>query len=97
MGGREGKRGGGRTNVLRELWRQVLVFQHGILSWTHIPALAQSEGGILWITPVAITFMLIGFGGLFFSESSAIQIRTQFLKDITRHVAIAVYLSSVYN
>jgi len=39
----------------------VLVFQHGILSWTHIPALAQSEGGILWITPVAITFMLIGF------------------------------------
>ena len=73
------------------------MFQHGILSWTHIPALAQSEGGILWITPVAITFMLIGFGGLFFSESSAIQIRTQFLKDITRHVAIAVYLSSVYD
>jgi RND superfamily putative drug exporter len=39
----------------------VLVFQKGALAWTHIPSLAQSQGGILWITPVAITFMLIGF------------------------------------
>jgi RND superfamily putative drug exporter len=39
----------------------VLVFQHGALNWTGIPSLAQSQGGIIWITPVAITFMLIGF------------------------------------
>jgi len=38
----------------------VLVYQHGWLKWTGIASLAPSTG-VLWITPVSITFMLIGF------------------------------------
>mmetsp|Transcript_8900 Transcript_8900/g.18779 ORF Transcript_8900/g.18779 Transcript_8900/m.18779 type:complete len:808 (-) Transcript_8900:284-2707(-) len=38
----------------------VYVFQDGILNWTQIPSL-KSAGGLVWINPVATTFMLIGF------------------------------------
>mmetsp|Transcript_80953 Transcript_80953/g.216063 ORF Transcript_80953/g.216063 Transcript_80953/m.216063 type:complete len:811 (-) Transcript_80953:113-2545(-) len=38
----------------------VVVFQDGILNWTGIPSL-HSSGGLVWINPVATTFMLIGF------------------------------------
>eukprot|EP00928_Gymnodinium_smaydae_P044385 TRINITY_DN29612_c0_g1_i1.p1 TRINITY_DN29612_c0_g1~~TRINITY_DN29612_c0_g1_i1.p1 ORF type:complete len:833 (-),score=136.68 TRINITY_DN29612_c0_g1_i1:361-2775(-) len=38
----------------------VLVFQDGWLNWTRIPSL-QSQGGLVWINPVACSFMLIGF------------------------------------
>merc|ERR1719401_2047141 len=38
----------------------VLVFQDGWLNWTKIPSL-QSQGGLVWINPVACSFMLIGF------------------------------------
>jgi len=38
----------------------VLVFQDGWLNWTGIPSL-QSQGGLVWINPVACSFMLVGF------------------------------------
>jgi uncharacterized membrane protein YdfJ with MMPL/SSD domain len=46
--------------ILSTLGTTVFVFQDGILNWTGIPSL-QSTGGIVWIMPVATTFMLIGF------------------------------------
>jgi uncharacterized membrane protein YdfJ with MMPL/SSD domain len=39
----------------------VLVFQDGVLDWTGIPSF-KSQGGLVWINPLACTFMLIGFG-----------------------------------
>jgi len=38
----------------------VFVFQDGYLNWTKIPSL-QGQGGLVWINPVACSFMLIGF------------------------------------
>jgi len=46
--------------IVSTLGTTVFVFQDGILNWTGIPSL-QSTGGIVWIMPVATTFMLIGF------------------------------------
>lgn len=47
--------------IMSTLGMGVFVFQDGILNWTGIPSL-QSDGGLVWINPVACTFMLIGFG-----------------------------------
>jgi uncharacterized membrane protein YdfJ with MMPL/SSD domain len=47
--------------IMSTLGMGVFVFQDGALNWTGIPSL-QSDGGIVWINPVACTFMLIGFG-----------------------------------
>mmetsp|Transcript_1774 Transcript_1774/g.3974 ORF Transcript_1774/g.3974 Transcript_1774/m.3974 type:complete len:822 (+) Transcript_1774:101-2566(+) len=46
--------------ILFVLGSGVLVFQNGWLNWTHIPSL-QSQGGLVWINPVACSFMLLGF------------------------------------
>jgi uncharacterized membrane protein YdfJ with MMPL/SSD domain len=46
--------------ILAVLGASVLVYQDGYLNWTHIPSL-RSQGGVVWINPVACTFMLIGF------------------------------------
>jgi len=46
--------------IISTLGTTVFVFQDGYLNWTGIPSL-QSTGGIVWIMPVATTFMLIGF------------------------------------
>lgn len=46
--------------IVSTLGTTVFVFQDGILDWTGIPSL-QKTGGIVWIMPVATTFMLIGF------------------------------------
>jgi len=46
--------------IVSVLGTGVLVFQDGYLNWTGIPSL-QSQGGLVWINPVACTFMLIGF------------------------------------
>merc|ERR1712070_1192534 len=47
--------------IMSTLGMGVFVFQDGVLNWTGIPSL-QSDGGLVWINPVACTFMLIGFG-----------------------------------
>jgi len=47
--------------IVSVLGTGVFVFQDGYLNWTGIPSL-QSQGGLVWINPVACTFMLIGFG-----------------------------------
>lgn len=47
--------------IMSTLGMGVFVFQDGLLNWTGIPSL-QSDGGIVWINPIACTFMLIGFG-----------------------------------
>jgi len=47
--------------IMSTLGMGVFVFQDGALNWTGIPSL-QSDGGLVWINPVACTFMLIGFG-----------------------------------
>merc|ERR1712226_1030213 len=46
--------------IVSVLGTGVFVFQDGVLNWTGIPSL-QSQGGLVWINPVACTFMLIGF------------------------------------
>jgi len=46
--------------IVSVLGTGAFVFQDGILNWTGIPSL-QSQGGLVWINPVACTFMLIGF------------------------------------
>jgi uncharacterized membrane protein YdfJ with MMPL/SSD domain len=46
--------------IVSVLGTGVFVFQDGYLNWTGIPSL-QSQGGLVWINPVACTFMLIGF------------------------------------
>mmetsp|Transcript_53331 Transcript_53331/g.165330 ORF Transcript_53331/g.165330 Transcript_53331/m.165330 type:complete len:405 (-) Transcript_53331:366-1580(-) len=46
--------------ILSVLGTGVFVFQDGLLEWTGIPSL-KSQGGLVWINPVACTFMLIGF------------------------------------
>merc|ERR1711957_906448 len=46
--------------ILSVLGTGVFVFQDGVLNWTGIPSL-QSQGGLVWINPIACTFMLIGF------------------------------------
>lgn len=47
--------------ILAVLGAGVFVFQDGALNWTGIPSM-QSQGGLVWINPVACSFMLIGFG-----------------------------------
>eukprot|EP00933_Yihiella_yeosuensis_P041122 TRINITY_DN35559_c0_g1_i1.p1 TRINITY_DN35559_c0_g1~~TRINITY_DN35559_c0_g1_i1.p1 ORF type:complete len:859 (-),score=151.27 TRINITY_DN35559_c0_g1_i1:116-2653(-) len=47
--------------IISILGMGVYVFQDGMLNWTGIPSL-QSQGGLVWINPIACTFMLIGFG-----------------------------------
>lgn len=47
--------------IIAVLGSGVYVFQDGALNWTGIPSL-QSQGGLVWINPIACTFMLIGFG-----------------------------------
>lgn len=47
--------------IIAVLGSGVLIFQDGVLNWTGIPSL-QSSNGLVWINPVACTFMLIGFG-----------------------------------
>jgi len=47
--------------ILAVLGAGVYIFQDGVLNWTRIPSL-QSSDGIVWINPLACTFMLIGFG-----------------------------------
>lgn len=46
--------------IISVLGTGAFVFQDGALNWTHIPSL-KSQGGLVWINPVACTFMLIGF------------------------------------
>jgi len=46
--------------IVSVLGTGVFVFQDGALNWTGIPSL-KSAGGLVWINPVACTFMLIGF------------------------------------
>jgi len=46
--------------IVSVLGAGVFVFQDGCLNWTGIPSL-QSQGGLVWINPVACIFMLIGF------------------------------------
>mmetsp|Transcript_123010 Transcript_123010/g.359035 ORF Transcript_123010/g.359035 Transcript_123010/m.359035 type:complete len:831 (-) Transcript_123010:72-2564(-) len=46
--------------IVSVLGTGVFVFQDGLLEWTGIPSL-KSQGGLVWINPVACTFMLIGF------------------------------------
>lgn len=46
--------------ILSVLGTGVFVFQDGALNWTGIPSL-KSSGGLVWINPVACSFMLIGF------------------------------------
>jgi uncharacterized membrane protein YdfJ with MMPL/SSD domain len=70
--------------IMSTLGMGVYVFQDGILNWTGIPSL-QSDGGIVWINPVACTFMLIGFGldyDIFlFSRIYATRKSAEFLED----------------
>jgi uncharacterized membrane protein YdfJ with MMPL/SSD domain len=47
--------------ILAVLGAGVLIFQDGVMNWTGVPSL-QSSGGVVWISPLACTFMLIGFG-----------------------------------
>lgn len=47
--------------IMSTMGMGVFVFQNGVLNWTGIPSM-QSDGGLVWINPVACTFMLIGFG-----------------------------------
>eukprot|EP00440_Ansanella_granifera_P062850 gb/GFBE01068151.1/.p1 GENE.gb/GFBE01068151.1/~~gb/GFBE01068151.1/.p1 ORF type:complete len:824 (+),score=193.95 gb/GFBE01068151.1/:1-2472(+) len=47
--------------IIAVLGSGVYVFQDGALNFTGIPSL-QSQGGLVWINPIACTFMLIGFG-----------------------------------
>eukprot|EP00931_Biecheleriopsis_adriatica_P118084 TRINITY_DN93551_c0_g1_i1.p1 TRINITY_DN93551_c0_g1~~TRINITY_DN93551_c0_g1_i1.p1 ORF type:complete len:835 (+),score=189.98 TRINITY_DN93551_c0_g1_i1:44-2548(+) len=47
--------------IIAVLGSGVYVFQDGALDWTGIPSL-KSQGGLVWINPIACTFMLIGFG-----------------------------------
>jgi len=46
--------------IISVLGTGVFVFQDGALNWTGIPSM-QSQGGLVWINPIACTFMLIGF------------------------------------
>eukprot|EP00929_Paragymnodinium_shiwhaense_P120396 TRINITY_DN92324_c0_g1_i1.p1 TRINITY_DN92324_c0_g1~~TRINITY_DN92324_c0_g1_i1.p1 ORF type:complete len:870 (+),score=188.64 TRINITY_DN92324_c0_g1_i1:121-2610(+) len=46
--------------ILAVLGSGVYVFQEGYLNWTGIGSL-QKQGGLVWINPVACSFMLIGF------------------------------------
>merc|ERR1712176_1738799 len=47
--------------ILSVLGAGVFVFQDGALNWTGIGSM-KSQGGLVWINPVACSFMLIGFG-----------------------------------
>merc|ERR1712046_568866 len=46
--------------IVSVLGTGVFVFQDGYLNWTGIPSF-QSQGGLVWINPIACTFMLLGF------------------------------------
>jgi len=46
--------------ILSVLGAGVFVFQDGLLDWVGVSSL-RSQGGLVWINPVACTFMLIGF------------------------------------
>lgn len=46
--------------IISVLGAGVFVFEDGVLNWTGIPSM-KSQGGLVWINPVACTFMLIGF------------------------------------
>merc|ERR1719476_472176 len=46
--------------IVSVLGTGVFVFQDGALNWTGIPSV-RSSGGLVWINPVACSFMLIGF------------------------------------